>query len=143
VDKQEQVDINAILQALSSYLLAWEGKALNEGEARAIVFPMLEYSIRMTWLGRRDKLRHETYAAINTLSGILLDKGLNFAPSQHGDAALKGQDHYALARQLFDGIWSLYLGDEQNALTKPKLATQRLTLWQWIRSIMSGKGKAS
>ena len=144
MNKPEQAELNTLLQYLSGDLLAWKGKASHENEAKTIVFPMLEYSIRMTWLGRRDKLRSETYAAINAFSEMLLAKDLNFSPSTHGDAALRGQDHYALARQLFDGIWALYLSDTQELLAKPERdpVTEKQTLWQWIKAVMSHKGNA-
>jgi hypothetical protein len=144
MDKTKQVDRNALLQDLSGDLLAWKGKASHENEAKTIVFPVLEYSIRMTWLGRRDKLRNEKYAAINAFSEMLLAKELQFSPSLHGDVALRGQDHYALARQLFEDIWSLYVSDTQNILVKPERepVTEKQALWQWIRTIMSNKGNA-
>lgn len=128
-------DVNLLLRELASDLLRWDGKVTREKEAKAIVFAPLEYSIRMTWLGRRDKLRRELYDAINQLSSLLLDEELAFSPARGGDVALKGQDHYALAKALFEDIWDLYLCHEQTMLKKPEIPTSP-TVWQRLKSTL-------
>jgi len=131
---RSHADVNLLLKELAGDLLRWEGKVTQEKEAKAIVFAPLEYSIRMTWLGRRDKLRRELYDAINQLSVLLLDEELAFSPARGGDVALKGHDHYALSKALFEDIWDLYLCHEQTTLKKPEIP-KPLTLWQRLKSV--------
>lgn len=136
--KTQSEDVSLILKEISAELLVWHGKATQEVDAKQIVFPILEYGIRMTWLGRRDKLRTEQYEAINKLSALLIPTEIGFSPATFDGVALKDQDHYRLAREVFDGIWSLYMSENQMVLPKP-ITTQRQSLWHWIKSILSGR----
>ena len=136
--KTQTEDVNLILKEISAELLAWHGTATKEDDAKKIVFSIVEYSIRMTWRGCRDKLRTEKYEAINKLSALLIPTELGFSPATFDGVALKDQDHYRLAREVFEGIWSLYMSENQMVLPKP-ITTQHPTFWQRIRLMLSGK----
>lgn len=136
--KTQSADVNVLLKALSADLLAWEGRVSQEADAKSVVFPILEYSIRMTWLGRRNKLSAELYNAINDLSAILLPPEIGFVQATLSGVALKDQDHYRLALKVFEAIWALYMSEEQTALPKP-ITTQHPAFWQRIRLMLSGK----
>lgn len=83
-------------------------------EAKRYCKEPFEYSLRMVWLGRKDKLGNEHWQAYDQLSKEFLPEELAYPGASPGEVLMKGENHYQRSRQIFEKAWDIYAQSQEN-----------------------------
>lgn len=115
-------------------LTAWNQRSpspTNSGEAKRFCKELVEYSLRMLWLGRYDKMSEAKRNAYSEVSLAFLPDFCNYTGPKPGEVAMSDLNHYELADQVFEKFWNEYLADDDLSLIKPP-SQKKSSFWSFF-----------
>ena len=90
----------------------WKTMKVNskdETEVKKKIADIFIYDIRMYWQARLNKLDPEFVDALEYLCNKFLPKSLEFNGIKSNQILFPDENHYALAKGVFDKTWDLYV----------------------------------